>query len=335
MRRHVTPAQPTPTHGVEYRNATPADLPACGDVWRDALNDYLGRLNLPLIPPDVASIARLHAHLLATDPERFVVAVREGGRGDERDRDRRNESGVIAFGAAVRRGDLWFLSMLFVRPGEQGVGVGRALLARILPDDAAILGTATDSAQPISNALYASYGIVPRVPLLGFVGRPTDAGAIEPLPAGVTATPFEALAAGPPTGSGHRELVAAIDALDSDAIGFSHPQDHRFLRLEGRVGFLYRAAGGDAVGYGYTSAAGRVGPVAVRDPDLLPGVLGHLLTVIEPRGASAVWVAGSADVAVVALLRAGLRLDGFPVLLCWTRPFGDLRRYIPISPGLL
>jgi hypothetical protein len=38
---------------------------------------------------------------------------------------------------------------------------------------------------------------------------------------------------------------------------------------------------------------------------------------------------------MVPLLRAGLRLEGFPVLLCWTRPFADFSRYLPISPGLL
>ena len=31
----------------------------------------------------------------------------------------------------------------------------------------------------------------------------------------------------------------------------------------------------------------------------------------------------------------GFRLDQFPVLLCWDRPFADLDRYLPISPGLL
>lgn len=272
-------------------------------------------------------MSRLNAHLLATDPERFQVAARrDGPGGTER---------LVGFGAAARRGSVWFLSMLFVRPGEQGAGLGRALLARILPDDEAILATAIDSAQPISNALYATYGMVARIPLLSLVGRPADGADVEPLPAGVTAVPFEAVPSGPATGDGHRDLVAAVTALDSEVLGFAHPQDHRFLRDEGRLGFIYRAADGSIVGYGYTSEAGRVGPVAVRDEALVSGVLGHLLTVVAPRGASALWVTGLADRAVVALLRAGLRLEGFPVLLCWTRPFADFSRYVPISPGLL
>ena len=47
------------------------------------------------------------------------------------------------------------------------------------------------------------------------------------------------------------------------------------------------------------------------------------------------WLPGTAGEAVTATLRAGLRLDQFPILLCWDRPFADLTRYLPISPGLL
>ncbi|MFL5681070.1 MAG: GNAT family N-acetyltransferase [Chloroflexota bacterium] len=298
--------------GITFRKATTADLPACTAIWRDALNDYMGRLNLPEIPPENASIGRLHAHLLATDPDGFVVAERDGR--------------PIGFTSSVRRGDLWFLSMLFVRPGEQGAGLGRALLAELLPADGAALATATDSAQPISNALYATYGIVPRVPLLNFVGRPMPGARVPSLPAGVTATRLD-----PSTAA----TAAELDAVDADVVGFVRPADHGFLVGEGRVAFAYRSRAGETLGYGYTSEAGRVGPVAVRDESLLPAVLGHILTAVVPRGASALWVAGSAGRAVVALLELGLRLDGFPVLLCWDRPIVDFERYLPISPGLL
>ena len=60
---------------------------------------------------------------------------------------------------------------------------------------------------------------------------------------------------------------------------------------------------------------------------------GHLTTAVQPRGAFALWLPGSADRAVVPALRAGFRLDQFPILLCWDRPFADFSRYLPISPG--
>ena len=56
---------------------------------------------------------------------------------------------------------------------------------------------------------------------------------------------------------------------------------------------------------------------------------------MTPRGAFAIWLPGTADRAVTGALRAGFRLEPFPVLLCWDRPFADLTRYVPISPGLL
>ena len=78
-----------------------------------------------------------------------------------------------------------------------------------------------------------------------------------------------------------------------------------------------------------------MGPVAVLRAELLGPVLGHLLGAVRPRGAYAAWVPGSATDALSTLLAAGLRIDDFPILLCWDRPLVDFTRYLPISPGLL
>jgi hypothetical protein len=64
-------------------------------------------------------------------------------------------------------------------------------------------------------------------------------------------------------------------------------------------------------------------------------VLGHLLTTVVPRGASAVWMPAAADAALATAIRAGLRIEGFPVLAGWSRPFTDFSRYVPTSPGLV
>jgi GNAT superfamily N-acetyltransferase len=313
--------RPSLPEGIRLRPATEADVPMCAAIWRDSLNDYMGRLNLPQIPDELGPIRRLHAHLHSTDPELFWVASRDGGE-------------PVAFAAALRRDSVWFLSMLFVRPAEQGRGVGQALLRCVLPEDISVLGVGTDSAQPISNALYARHGMVPRMPLLSLVGNAVQPDALGVLAPGVEAVAFEEVAGGPPGGAGHASLVAAVDELDREVLGYAHPQEHRFLRLEGRRGFLYRDRE-RVMGYGYASAAGRVGPVAVRDEALLAPILGHLLVTVEPRGAVAVWAPGDAGATVSGLLRAGLRVDGFPVLLCWNRPFANFSRYLPISPGLL
>jgi GNAT superfamily N-acetyltransferase len=318
----TSPTRRHATAGIAYRRATDADLVACAGIWRDSINDYTRRLNQPDIPDDLGAILRLYEHLLSTDPDGFVVAEqsRDGG-----------PPAVVAFVASLRRQALWFLSMLFVLPEVQAGGLGRSLLAKVMPAaGSGTLATCTDSAQPISNGLYASLGMAPRMPLVRLVGLPERDGHLPALPAAVRAVRFDEL---------DRAAAAHLDdevaALDREAAGFEHPQDHRLVRVEGRVGLLFVDGGGEAVGYGYASEAGRVGPIAVRDEVLLAPVIGHLISTIVPRGAFGVWMPGDAGEAMSALLRSGFRLDGFPCLVCWDRPIADFSRYVPISPGLL
>jgi GNAT superfamily N-acetyltransferase len=329
-RRAAPTARSTPAPSL--RPVRPDELEACADVWRVGIDDYLGRLNQPALPTESAGVVRLYRHLQATDPDRFIVAVEPdpAGPGGKR---------IVGFASVVVRERLWFLSMLFVLPEAQGAGLGRALLDAVAPDPEVdtVRATATDTAQPISNALYASLGIVPRVPLLNLIGDARRPEAFGALPSGVAAVPFEDVAADTTggDGSGHRRLADVVDALDREALGVAHPLDHRFLRQEGRRGWLYHGPDGGVLGYGYASEAGRLGPVAARDPALVAPIVGHLATAVVPRGAFALWLPGTADRTVVGALQAGFRLEPFPVLLCWDRPFVDLARYLPISPGLL
>jgi len=308
------------------RPATVDELPTCAAIWREALNDYLGPLGQPEIPDDLGPILRLYTHLRSTDPTTFVVAERTDG-----------EDGptIDGFASVVNRGRLWFLSMLFIRPAAQGVGLGRRLLEAVRPSgDDRIRSTATDSAQPISNGLYASLGIVPRIPLFRLVGRADRPAELPALPGDIAVATFEEIGADR-DGIGSSALMSEVNGLDREVLGFERPVDHAFLDAEGRRGFLYCHRDGAARGYGYTSETGRVGPVVVADPELLAPVVGHLVTAVEPRGAFGVWAPGPAGAAMVALLRAGFRIDGFPTILCWDQPFADWSRALPISPGLL
>ena len=312
---------------LTYREVRPDELAACVGVWRLSINDYIVPLNQPEIPDETGPLLRLYRHLHATDPERFVVAVRP-------DPDAAGGERIVGFAAAVQRERLWFLSMCFILPEAQGRGVGRELVARIAPsprdDGGQVRATATDTAQPISNALYASLGIVPRVPLLNLIGTPRRAEAFGALPSGITPVPFDSLAR-----QDHDALAKIVDTLDRELLGVAHPIDHAYIREEGRRAWLYHGPDGAPIGYGYATEAGRVGPIAARDPALMAPILGHLMTEVIPRGAFAIWVPGTAGESVTAALRAGFRLEPFPLLLCWDRPFVDLTRYLPISPGLL
>ena len=145
---------------------------------------------------------------------------------------------IVGFGSAILRERLWYLSMLFVLPGFQSGGLGRTLLSRLLPSDEGVVrATATDSAQPIANALYASIGMAPRMPLFNLTGLPDRPAAFGSLPSGVVPIAFKTIAGGAPDGAGHQELAAAIDAIDREALGGgasdgpSLPADGATIRL--------------------------------------------------------------------------------------------------------
>lgn len=316
---------PAVRDALTYRPVRPDELATCTEIWRVSINDYIGRLNQPILETESGPLVRLYGHLQSTDPDRFIVATLP-------DPDMDGGERIVAFASAIVRERLWYLSMCFVLPEIQGRGVGRELVARTAPPDGpdTVRATGTDSAQPISNALYASLGIVPKVPLLNLIGLPSRPEAFGAMPSGVVAVPFEQVAA-----DGHDRLARIVDALDRETLGVSHPVDHRYLRIEGRRGWLYRGPDGAPIAYGYATEAGRVGPIASSEPELLAPILGHLMSEVIPRGAFAVWLPGTADRAVVGTLQAGFRLEPFPVLMCWDRPMIDLTRYVPISPGLL
>jgi GNAT superfamily N-acetyltransferase len=334
------------TEAVTYRPPRPKELADCALIWHASVNDYMSRLGHPLPPPVLEPALRLAEHLLGTDPDRFRVAVRSSGPGkDER---------IVGFGIGLQREHVWFLSQLYVLPAEQHRGIGRALLTLVLPSAPAagsadastgpgasrpgVLATCSDSVQPISNALYGRLGIVARMPVFNLVGRPTSPSVLPALPAGIEAVPLEPadrLSHRNPAGPGKAELYDTIDFIDRQVLGYAHQPDHLFLRVQGRTGFLYRTAAGEPLGYGYSSQVGRFGPVALLDETLTAPVVSHLMAAIEPRGATSVWVPGANDRAMVALLRAGLRIEGFPAMLCWTRPFAAFDRYLPAGLALL
>ena len=327
---------------VTFRRARHDDLDACIHIWRTGIDDYQGRLNMPPMPADTSHLGRLLSHVLATDPERFWVAEDPG-----------DVEGVVGFASATVRGSTWFLGMLFVDPGAQRDGLGTALLERaivgrellqgervdiagaIAGEDGVPIdrwGTCTDAAQPISNALYSRVGIVPRVPIWRLSGELRESAPLPSLPRGFTGTPFEDIAGGR---EGHRRLADVVNAIDDAVLGFEHPLDHAWLRREGLRGVLVSDEGGRPVGYGYASAVGRVGPIAALDPVLLAPIAGHVFEVIPANGARAAWIPGTAAGLFRDLMRAGLRLDGFPGLLCWADDRPPFDRYVPISLALL
>jgi predicted N-acetyltransferase YhbS len=93
------------------------DVEAADDVAWNALHEVGVQFGFTMGVRDDARRAWAHdriRHIAQHDPEGSVVAERDGE--------------VIGIGLAIRRGSLWFLSLLAVRQGLQGGGVGRRLL---------------------------------------------------------------------------------------------------------------------------------------------------------------------------------------------------------------
>jgi hypothetical protein len=220
--------------------------------------------------------------------------------------------------------------------GRDAPGGGPAIPSPDDPLDTGIhtWGMCADAAQPRSNGLYARRGMPPRVPIWRVAGEVRRWAALPSIPAALEAIPFERIAADAP--AGERRLDELVAAVDRQMVGAAHPADHEYLAREGRRGFLLRErAGGRVHGYVYGSGTGRLGPMAALDPDLLPILCGVAIRDTPTFGAVAMWVPATADRALRTLLDAGLRLEGFPGLLCWSRRDHPFERYVPISLALV
>jgi GNAT superfamily N-acetyltransferase len=286
-------------------------------VFYTALEDLLVRRGEPSWPRNEAALERLFGRLVASHAPGAWLAEDDGA--------------TVAFGIAVERDPLWFLSFLFVLPGHQAAGLGRRILECTFPQGGpaawkargGVMATCVEALQPVATGLYAGHGLLPRVPLHLLAGRPRD-GVLAPLPAGVEAIAFDAVEAS----HGAAALSAALDALDISGLGHRRAVDHRDDRAEGRQGWLYRGApGGPALGYGYVQPSGRIGPVLAADAALLEPMIGHLMSTLEPAGAWQLVVPGP-SAALPALLRAGLRFDDAPILLSADGPYLASERYL-------
>ena len=277
---------------------------------------------------------RLYRHLQSTDPDRFIVATVPDGprRADRRlrlGRRPRGRSGSCRCCSSCR--------------SSRAAGLGRALLARVLPGRRrAARATATDSAQPISNALYASYGIVPRMPLLNLFGLPDRPEAFGTLPSGVVAIPFEEIASGPAAraarrrrsrapGAGRRDRrprprAARLRAPARPSLPARRGPARLAVPRPGRrpARLRLRAARPDASGRSPSSTRRSSARCSATSPR-------RSCRAAPSRSGSA----GQRTGRSCPRSAAGFRLDQFPVLLCWDRPFADFSRYLPISPGLL
>lgn len=287
---------------MDYRALAPDDIEACIDVFYEADEALTTGLNLAVSPRNPDAMRRIFEHVSSTSPHRAWVAT--------------ERAEIQAFGMAAERGRMTFLAFLFVRPAAQAAGVGAALYERCMPDSG-LRGTCIWSVQPISAALYARSGLVPRVPIYTLAGRPRR--ELPRLP------PNMALTAIKPDD---------IDQLDREIVGLTRRVDHEALQRWDRRPFGLRDHAGALVGYGCAQPAGRLGPVVVRDAAHLLPLIGALMDAVEVVEGWQIHVPGVAADAFSELLRAGMRCDGPPIIYCASEPGIDHSRYVPATFAL-
>lgn len=302
--------------GYPIRPARRADLPACADLRTDSIAGYRARLGLEYRRPDRAALIRALGHLLDTDPPAFLVATR-GATG--------NGQAIVGMVSAMRREAVWYLNALYVDEAAQRQGLGRQLLQRVLPepgpDQPQILAACTDSLQPISNAVYARLGIVPAEPVFRIAGRLS--GRPDGRRPALRTTPLPEVRAAAWNG-----MAAVLGEVDRSVLGFDRRLDHDYFRAESRAAWLVEEPDGSPIGYGYARSDGSIGPVAVLHSAAMPAVLGAIAAALDVPAVQ-FWLGGSATQAFAWAMQAGLRLEGYPALACWTSRFIDFGRYVP------
>jgi GNAT superfamily N-acetyltransferase len=269
------------TGRVEFRPARTSDLADEFEVFELAQRELRDRRGAEWRAPDFGQWEARQLHLLRHDGARSYVAE-EAGR-------------VVGFAAAWVRGEVWFLSALFVRPEQQGRGIGRQLLDLAWGDSYRRRITITEAIQPVSTASYARRGLIPTTPILGFEGEPRadQPDRLEPAPA----------------------EPDALRSLDRHGYGFDRTVDHEWWRETAESATLW-LDDGTPVAYSYVSGSGLIGPLVGRDQASAANALRAELARRADRRVS-VDIPGSSARLVEVAFASGLRMTAPGLLLLW------------------
>jgi GNAT superfamily N-acetyltransferase len=150
----------------DIRSMREEDVEAVHDLSVETFEELDRRAGRPPDPrPDPAVAHIRYRHLLHADPDGAWVAE--------------DERGLAGCALALRREDLWGLSLLLVRPDLQSAGVGSALLRRASAYAEGARGRIVLSSQdPRAIRAYARLGLAAH-PALHAVGRARDVAATD------------------------------------------------------------------------------------------------------------------------------------------------------------
>jgi ribosomal protein S18 acetylase RimI-like enzyme len=289
------------------RNVRPDELEQVWRVHVASSSDLAMRRGRPGRPSDepVASDARVG---LVTDPDGYFCAVENG-----------QIRGMVS---ALVRGRVWYLSMFFVLPGDQGRGVGRALLERALAYGAARgveVRCVWSSLDPRAQARYVMAGMSPRWPIYRVEG---DAAAVARFTARV--------------GLDQRARERPCDPvtaenLTAEVFGHSRADDLAYWRSDGAEAVAIERDGAIAA-FAYRRG-NRVGPAAGHDETALLQAVAAAAAKASSGGSVTMRVPGACASLLEALVGSGFRIGELAVFLA-SRQFGLPELYLPSGPIL-
>jgi len=305
----VTHLYNAPVSEPHIRKVRPDELE---EVWRvhvASSNDLLVRRGRPATRPADAPVASDARAGLASDPDGYFCAVDEG-----------QIRGMVS---ALVRGRVWYLSMFFVLPGDQGRGLGRALLERALAYGearGAEIRCTWATLDPRAQARYVMAGMAPRWPIYRLDG---DAAAVTRLKARAGLDPRE------------RELPCdpgAAEKLTAEVFGHGRAADLAHFRGDGGAAVAI-GRGGELAAFAYRRGQ-RIGPAAGRDETaFLQAVAAAAAAGASGGGTVTMRVPGACTSLLEALVSCGFRI-GAPTLFMASRLFGRPELYLPSGPIL-
>jgi len=297
---------------IIYRIARAEDLQRAGELVVRSMNDLSERHGfgpMATVRPPTFSVFSLK-----DDPDGLWVAEDTGE--------------ILGFAFSWICGDLWFLAQLFVSPGQQGRGIGQALLKRTFEHaqktKTSIKALVTFIFNSASQGLYIRHGLFPRCPIYNMtVAREVLIARSQG--AQLRCAPLKNTAS-------HLHHLAEIDAL---VLGVSRAKHHGFLIDDVATRGVLLYAGGDCVGYAYV-ADGHIGPLAVTQKAALGAAFKTALNLAAECASPqvSVFLPGPCDAALSVAVDYGMRIT-IPMVLMSTHDFGSWTQYLPRNPGFM
>jgi ribosomal protein S18 acetylase RimI-like enzyme len=307
----------TASTGITIEPATGEDISAAATVYQAAAEDLSDRLRA--VNPWTSASARaddLNAAIdtlraLAAERPRSILVARDAGE-------------IVGMAAVQIQRPHAHIAFLFVRPGFQDRGIGRALLdaLRAVIDQAgATVVSLASSRDARAWQRYLRFGLRPGPPVMAFRAAQ---------PAFPTSLPDHPALVMRPLTADDLELVTALDVEVRGADRRAHLK--RWIADDTGMLTLDRATG-EPAGFAIVSVKphyGQIGPVVSRCVENLPVMLDLGLSLAGRESRQRQWrvdLSSRNQVAVDSLLRAGFTVDA---LITWfeSGPVGLWDRYI-------